>query len=81
MAVEIYVYYKAEAALAAQVREAVSRVPGVRLLLRLDEAQQQTWMEIHSGPDAVSTEQALAQAMAGWAIGERHVERFLPIKT
>jgi len=79
MTVELYVYYKADRALAAQVREAVSRFAGVRLLLRDSEnVAQQTWMEIHSGPDAAQTEQALAQAMADWGIGTRHVERFIP---
>ena len=77
---ELYVYYKADRALAAQLRETVARFAGVRLLLRSDEeaAEQQTWMEIHSGPDAAQTEQALAQALAGSGIGTRHVERFIP---
>ena len=79
MSVELYVYYKADRAFAAQVREAAGRFAGVRLLLRDDAGEQQTWMEVHSGPHAQQTEQALAKAVAGWVIGERHVERFLPV--
>ncbi len=78
MTAEIYVYYKADRSLATRVRETVRRFADVRLLLRDDAGQQQTWMEIHSGAEAEQSQTQLAQAMAGWAIGERHVERFIP---
>jgi hypothetical protein len=77
---ELYVYYKVERSKALQVRATLERFPDVRLLLREDEdGALQTWMEIHAGPLAQASEQAVAQAIAPLLSGARHVERFQPI--
>ncbi len=74
---ELYVYYKAARASAELVREAVAQFPAVRLLARADEdGESQTWMEIHTGPDAGTSERELADALKDVIAGERHVERF-----
>ncbi|WP_197047044.1 DUF4936 family protein [Paucibacter sp. KBW04] len=87
---EIYVYYKLasaqrQAALSAfgAACEALSE-PRPRLLLRQDEARVdglETWMEIHTGPQALQTEAALASALAPFAEGQRHREIFLPLNS
>lgn len=83
---EIYVYYKLasarrQAALAAfeAACQALSG-PRPRLLGRQDEACAgglETWMEIHTGPQALQTEAALASALAPYVEGLRHIEKFV----
>lgn len=85
---ELYVYYKlgsaqGQVALAAYgaACEALS-APWPRLLRRQDELRVdglETWMEIHTGPRALQTEAALASALAPFVVGQRHVEKFLPL--
>ncbi len=78
--IELYVYYKADRALAGRIRATVAQHEGVRLLLREDgDTAVQTWMEIHGGPDAEAGERQLALAMAAWLGAPRHVERFRPL--
>lgn len=86
---EIYVYYKLasarrQAALAAfEAACQALRGPRPRLLGRQDEARAdglETWMEIHSGPQALQTETALASALAPFVEGQRHIEKFLPLR-
>ena len=74
---EFYVYYKAAPANGDLVRKALARFPAVRLLLREDDGGgQQTWMEIHQGPQAAASEREAAEALKGLIDGQRHVERF-----
>ena len=75
---ELYVYYKLEDLHAARLREVAARFPQVRLLRKEGAGEPPTWMEIHTGPQAVATEQAMAEALREVIHGQRHVERFKP---
>jgi len=78
---ELYVYYKVAAADAAAALALLAAWPSVRLLRRSDEAGAlQTWMEIHTGPEAIRSEQALALALQPYLAGPRHVERFVALR-
>lgn len=79
---ELYVYYRlaasnAEAALAA-FRHA-SAGCGVRLMQKVDQAGQLTWMEIYATVEQQSHEPAVAAALTAFVDGARHRERFAPL--
>jgi len=87
--VELYVYYKLasaqrQAALAAfEVACAPLSEPRPRLLRRQDAMRGdglETWMEIHSGSQAQQNEACLAAALAPFVQGQRHREKFLPLR-
>ncbi|MDY0745661.1 DUF4936 family protein [Paucibacter sp. R3-3] len=77
MTTELYVYYKVAPAQARAIKAVLQAWPQVRLLRRAGEPE--TWMEIHTGPDAEASVQALAALLAPHITGPRHVERFEPV--
>ena len=86
-ALELYVYYKVDGAqVSAALRafdEASAGLSGLRprLLRRESSADgQQTWMEIYRSVDALADEQRFAAAMAACVSGDRHIERFEPLR-
>ncbi len=78
----LYVYFKLHAGDAAAAQAAFEAARGdaqVELLQRCDEsAGLVTWMEIYAEP-AAPLEPRIAAAVAAWVVGERHVERFMPL--
>ena len=74
---ELYVYYKVEPAQVDAIKTVLRAWPQVRLLRRAGEPE--TWMEIHTGPDAEASAQALAVLLAPHIAGPRHLERFEPV--
>ncbi len=85
-AIELYVYYKVaetQAAAALQTYEQAQAGlggPHPRLLRRTEVgAGLQTWMEIHRSADPEADERCLSAAMAPFILGDRHVERFVPL--
>ena len=74
---ELYVYYKVAPAQVAAIKPVLQAWPQVRLLRRTGEPE--TWMEIHTGPGAEASAQALAALLAPHITGPRHVERFEPV--
>ena len=79
---ELYVYYRIAPAQMAGALAVFEAWPDVQLLKRADEAAapEQTWMEIHRGPDAEASERSLALLLAAFVTGPRHVERFEPVR-
>jgi len=74
---ELYVYYKVAPAQAEAVKAVLRAWPQVRLLRRAGELE--TWMEIHAGPEAEASAQALAALLEQHITGPRHLERFEPV--
>lgn len=80
MTTELYVYYKVASAQAKAIKKVMRAWPQVRLLRRGGEpGELETWMEIHTGPDAEASAQALGPLLAPHITGPRHLERFEPV--
>jgi len=74
---ELYVYYKVASVQVEAVKTVLRDWPQVRLLCRAGEPE--TWMEIHTGPEAEASAQALAALLEPHITGPRHLERFEPV--
>ncbi|MBG6082478.1 DUF4936 family protein [Rubrivivax gelatinosus] len=83
-----YVYYRVAegevGACAEAARAVIASLPFAVELLRRPEIRDglATLMEVHQAPDehaAADAEARLAAALAPWIVGERHVERFVPL--
>lgn len=83
-----YVYYRVAerdvAACAEAARAAFTALPLAVELLRRPEIRDglATLMEVHAAGDeqiADDAEARLASALAPWIVGQRHVERFVPL--
>ncbi|MCC9597437.1 MULTISPECIES: DUF4936 family protein [unclassified Rubrivivax] len=83
-----YVYYRVAErdveACAVAARAAFAALPFAVELLRRPEVRDglATLMEVHGAADereADTAEAHLAAALAPWIVGERHVERFVPL--
>ncbi|WP_077037560.1 DUF4936 family protein [Pelomonas sp. KK5] len=80
--IEIYVYYKVAPARVEALHAVLRAWPQVRLMRRDGElGELQTWMEVHTGPDAERTAAALDGLVGPFVEGSRQVERFLPVAT
>lgn len=83
-----YVYYRVAegevGACAEAARAVIASLPFAVELLRRPEIRDglATLMEVHLAEDeaaADDAEERLAAALAPWIVGERHVERFVPL--